>query len=307
MVLAERNIYSAQEANDVSFRNTAIELQLLSQRADQIFHEISLLASSVYIRINDLSNRIGNKQSSHLKNCRNDTNHSNQLLLPASRPERLRILYNAAKMNKVPSFDRMDHFLIDNGQNQQEIGECSREFSDPALFFDKWRSQQESRLTELQAERSSRRLEKKERKLLEMKKTKELSQKRRITEQIPKSIQWKDGVPINRNQIEMAEGAGMIEPESNLDDKNNNLIIENIETIVNESISYKLHRNSVRIIDDNSVLRQRPVSGVYGGSMRNSGRRALSYIVHIDALMASILIQLIRVNQFQLVRGRNTI
>jgi hypothetical protein len=88
MVLAERNIYSVEEANNLSFRNTAIELQLLSQHADQIFDEISLLASSVDIRINDLLNRIGNNQSSTIKNCGNDTNHSNQLLLPASRPER---------------------------------------------------------------------------------------------------------------------------------------------------------------------------------------------------------------------------
>jgi hypothetical protein len=133
-------------------------------------------------------------------------------------------------------------------------------------------------LTELQAERSTRRLEKKERKLLEMKSLKELSQKRRITEQIPKSIQWKDGVPMNKNQIEMTEAAQIIEADStsNINDKNDKQIIENIEKNVNESISFKSHRNSARILD-NSVLRQRPMSRIYGGSMRNSGRFFLLY------------------------------
>jgi hypothetical protein len=88
MVLAEINIYSVQEANDLSFKNTAIQLQLLSQHANQIFDEISSSVSSVNIRINGLSNRIVNTQSSHVKNDRNDAHHSTQLLLPDSRPER---------------------------------------------------------------------------------------------------------------------------------------------------------------------------------------------------------------------------
>lgn len=136
--------------------------------------------------------------------------------------------------------------------------------------------QQESLLTELQAEKSTRRLEKKERKLLEMKSIKELSQRRRITEQIPKSIQWKDGVPTNKNQTEMTEAAHIIEADftPNISDKN---VQPLNEKSVNESISLKSHRNSVRILDD-SVLRQRPMSGIYGGSMRNSGRFLLLFI-----------------------------
>lgn len=88
MVIVEKNIFSVQEANDLSTKNTAIRLQLLAQHADQIFDGISLLVSSIDTRINDLSNRIANKEGARPKNNRNSINHSNQLLLPDSRPDR---------------------------------------------------------------------------------------------------------------------------------------------------------------------------------------------------------------------------
>lgn len=103
-----------------------------------------------------------------------------------------------------------------------------------------------------------------------MKSIKELSHKRRMTELLPKSIQWKDGVPLNRNQLEMIE-----EVPEKISNENGRQSIGNIEKNVNESISFKSHRVSVRLGDNSiySVSKQRPASGMYGGSIRNSGRQ----------------------------------
>jgi hypothetical protein len=91
----------------------------------------------------------------------------------------------------MPALGEMDRFLVDTTQREQ-IGSCTRGYSDPTFFFTKWRAQQERRLKELEEHRAAKKAEKKNRKHFHDRSRTDLRRGSKGSEGKPQSVNWRE-------------------------------------------------------------------------------------------------------------------
>jgi hypothetical protein len=180
------------------------QLAALAKHATAIFEDLTGLVISVDARLDALSNRAkslshwgGNDDANQLEasvpTFIGDTSLSlqeSQLLLPNSMPQSLREVYLSPSMNLAPPLADMDRFLTDPAQREKVVT-CSRGYSDPSFFFNKWLSQQERRFNQLQEEKAAKKAGRKARKrLTQFSKTD--SRRTVTTGSSQKAMSWKE-------------------------------------------------------------------------------------------------------------------
>ena len=78
------------------------------------------------------------------------------------RPLWIHELYNADTMHRMPPLHLLDEYL--DPAIISRLGSCAKCYSNPDFFIERWQSQQEARVAELQREKKARKAERKERK-----------------------------------------------------------------------------------------------------------------------------------------------
>jgi hypothetical protein len=184
------------DTNFVSMVGAINQLSDLAKYAKGIFEDLSAISQSTNSRISTISLRVASLQQGQILtfssvDAKIFEMPESQLLLPSSMPKSLHDLYNSPSMCRMPALGEMDRFLVDTTQREQ-IGSCTRGYSDPTFFFTKWRAQQERRLKELEEHRAAKKAEKKNRKQFHDRSRTDLRRGSKGSEGKPQSVNWRE-------------------------------------------------------------------------------------------------------------------
>ena len=187
---------SSSPGQNDEMRDLALQLLLLSKVFDQTFSSLTTYITSLENRVISLSKKIVSIKSETKNNSNNRSrsrsysnvrgggtgqsmdksiclstfgsnltadHDSSYRIFSSVRPVWIHELYNAEYMHRMPPLHLLDEYL--DPAILTRLGSCTKCYSNPDFFIERWQSQQEARVAELQREKKARKAERKERKL----------------------------------------------------------------------------------------------------------------------------------------------